>query len=53
MGLQVGFLVGAVIADIASEYLQSRVDQFVASYVHRAAKRLAALVATESPIDVM
>lgn len=53
MALQIGLLVGAVLAEIAREHPQPRVNQFVASYVHRAAKRLVALVAAERPVDVV
>lgn len=53
MALQIGLLIGAVPAELAGEHLQPGVDQFVAGYVHRAAKRLAALVAAEGAIDVV
>lgn len=53
MALQIGLLIGAVLAEIAGEHFQPRVDQFVAGNVHRAAKRLVALVAAERPVDVV
>lgn len=53
MALQIRLLVGAVVAELAGEHLQPRVDQLVASYVHRAAERLVALVAAEGALDVV
>lgn len=53
MALQVGLLVGAVVAEVAGEHLQPRVDQLVAGYVHRAAERFVALVAAEGAVDVV
>lgn len=53
MAFQIRLLVSAVFAEIAGKHLQPRVNQFVASYVHRAAKCLAALVAAERPVDVV
>lgn len=53
MALQIGLLIGAVFAEIAGEHSQPCVDQFVTSYVHRAAKCLVALVAAERPVDVV
>jgi len=53
MTLQIGLLVGAVLAEIARKHLQPRVYQLVAGYVHRAAECLVALVAAEGPIDVV
>lgn len=53
MAFQIGLLIGAVFAEIAGKHLQPRVNQFMASYIHWAAKCLAALVAAERPIDVM
>jgi len=53
MALQIRLLIGAVFAEIASEHPQSRVYQFVASYVHRAAKCFAALVAAERSINIV
>lgn len=53
MALQIGLLISAILAEIADEHLQPGMDQFVACYVHRAAKRLVALVTAESPIDIV
>lgn len=46
-------MIGAILAEITDKHLQPGVDQFVTSYVHRAAKRLVALVAAEGPIDIV
>jgi len=53
VAFQVGLLVGAVVAKVAPEHLQSRVYQLVAGYVHWAAECLVALVAAEGSIDVV
>jgi hypothetical protein len=53
MALQIGLLVGAILAEIAGEHSQSCVDQFVTSYVHRAAKCFVALVAAERSVNVV
>lgn len=53
MTLQIGLLVGAILAELAREHFQSRVDQLVPRYVHGAAERLVALVAAEGPVDVV
>lgn len=53
MAFQIGLLISAILAEIADEHLQPGMNQFVACYVHRAAKCLVALVAAESPIDIM
>lgn len=53
MALQVGFLVGTIVAEFASEHFQPRVNQLVTSYVHRAAESLVALVAAEGTLNVV
>lgn len=53
MAFQIGFLIGAILAEIADEHLQPGMDQFVASYVHRTTKRLIALVTAEGSIDIV
>jgi len=53
MALQIRLLIGAVFTEIASKHPQSRVYQFVTSYVHRTAKCFAALVAAERSINIV
>lgn len=53
MAFQIGLLISAIVTEIADEHLQPGMDQFVASYVHRAAERLVAFVTAESPIDIV